>query len=1216
MQGGNSVELRYNNKNIITQSFNNKKMAKEKKFITCDGNEAAAHVSYMFSEVAAIYPITPSSPMAEHVDDWAARGRKNLWGQEVSVQEMQSEGGAAGAVHGSLQSGALTTTFTASQGLLLMIPNMYKIAGELLPCVFNVSARTLASHALSIFGDHQDVMACRQTGFAMFCSGSVQEVMDLSAVTYLSALKTSVPFINFFDGFRTSHEYHKVELMDENDIRPLLDMEDVKRFRDRAMSPERPVTRGTAENPETFFTHREASNKYYDGVAEVVEHYLGEIAKITGREHHLFDYYGAEDAENIIILMGSATEAAKEAIDYLVKQGKKVGMVAVHLFRPFSVKHLFAAVPKTVKRVAVLDRTKEPGAEGEPLYLDIKTAFYDADIKPLIVGGRYGLGSADITPSHIISVYNNLELPEPKNHFTVGIVDDVTFTSLPEVEEIPLGGEHTFEAKFYGLGADGTVGANKNSVKIIGDNTDKYCQAYFSYDSKKSGGFTCSHLRFGDDKIRSTYQVKTPNFVACHVQAYLNMYDVTRGLRKNGTFLLNTIFDGKELIDFIPNKVKRYFAKNNITVYYINATKIAQEIGLGNRTNTILQSAFFRITEVIPLELAIEQMKAFIVKSYSKKGQDVVDLNYAAVDRGGEYKQLEIDPAWANLTDNNNDTDDAPAFIKEVCRPMNAQAGDLLKVSDFVNHGTVDGTWHSGTAAYEKRGIAAFVPSWNAENCIQCNKCSYVCPHAVIRPFVLDEQEKAGFDDTTISVIAPKELKGMEFRIQVSELDCTGCSNCADVCPGKKGEKALTMKPFNAASKETEHNSAQWQYLTKQVKSKQKLVNTRMNVKNSQFAQPLFEFSGACAGCGETPYVKLVSQLFGDREMVANATGCSSIYSASVPSTPYTTNAEGQGPAFNNSLFEDFCEFGLGMALGNKKMRSRIKFLLSQQVEDDHVPAEFKAAAQEWIENMNDAEASKVASAKLKPLIAEGAKAGCPVCKELQILDHYLVKRSQWIIGGDGASYDIGYGGLDHVIASGEDVNILVLDTEVYSNTGGQSSKSTPLGAIAQFAAKGKRVRKKDLGLMATTYGYVYVAQVAMGADNAQTFKAIKEAEAYPGPSLIIAYSPCINHGLKVKGGMGRSQAQEARAVESGYWHLWRYNPLLAEEGKNPFSLDSKAPQWDKFQEFLASEVRFLSVKKAYPAEADQLFKACEDMAKLRYQSYIRKSKEDWSEEV
>lgn len=1191
-------------------------MAKVKKFITCDGNEAAAHVSYMFSEVAAIYPITPSSPMAEHVDDWSAKGRKNLWGQEVSVQEMQSEGGAAGAVHGSLQSGALTTTFTASQGLLLMIPNMYKIAGELLPCVFNVTARTLASHALSIFGDHQDVMACRQTGFAMFCSGSVQEVMDLSAVSYLSALRSSVPFINFFDGFRTSHEYQKVELMDQEEIRPLLDMNDVKRFRDRAMSPERPVTRGTAENPETFFTHREASNKYYNSVPEIVEHFLGEISKITGREHHLFDYYGAEDAENIIILMGSATEAAKEAIDYLLKQGKKVGMVAVHLFRPFSNKHLFAAVPKTVKRISVLDRTKEPGAEGEPLYLDIKSAFYDADIKPLIVGGRYGLGSADITPSHIISVYNNLELPEPKNHFTVGIVDDVTFTSLPEVEEIPLGGENTFEAKFYGLGADGTVGANKNSVKIIGDNTDKYCQAYFSYDSKKSGGFTCSHLRFGDERIRSTYQVKTPNFVACHVQAYLNMYDVTRGLRKNGTFLLNTIFEGEELVKFIPNKVKRYFAKNNITVYYINATKIAQEIGLGKRTNTILQSAFFRITKVIPLDLAIEQMKEFIVKSYGRKGQDVVDLNYAAVDRGGEYNILEVDPSWANLPDDEKENDDAPAFVKELCRPMNAQAGDLLKVSDFVNHGTADGTWQTGTAAYEKRGVAAFVPVWNSENCIQCNKCSYVCPHAVIRPFVLNEQEKAGFDDVTINVMAPKELKGMQFRIQVSDLDCTGCNNCVDVCPGKRGEKALALKPFNAASEETKHNAAQWQYLTKQVKSKQDLVNIQMNVKNSQFAQPLFEFSGACAGCGETPYVKLVSQLFGDREMISNATGCSSIYSASVPSTPYTTNERGQGPAFNNSLFEDFCEFGLGMALGNKKMRGRVKFLLTQQASDEHVPAEFKEAAKEWIESMDDAEASKKASDKLKPFIEEGAKAGCPVCKELKVLDHYLVKRSQWIIGGDGASYDIGYGGLDHVIASGEDVNILVLDTEVYSNTGGQSSKATPLGAIAQFAAKGKRVRKKDLGLMATTYGYVYVAQVAMGADNAQTLKAIKEAEAYHGPSLIIAYSPCINHGLKIKGGMGRSQAQEGRAVEAGYWHLWRYNPMLAEEGKNPFSLDSKAPHWEKFQDYLASEVRFLSVKKAYPTEADELFKACEDMAKLRYQSYVRKTKEDWSEQL
>ena len=1191
-------------------------MAKEKKFITCDGNEAAAHVSYMFSEVAAIYPITPSSPMAEHVDEWSARGRKNLWGQTVSVQEMQSEGGAAGAVHGSLQSGALTTTFTASQGLLLMIPNMYKIAGELLPCVFNVSARTLASHALCIFGDHQDVMACRQTGFAMFCSGSVQEVMDLSAVPHLASLKTSVPFINFFDGFRTSHEYHKIECLDQEDIRPLVDEEDVKRFRDRAMTPERPVVRGTAENPETFFTHREASNSAYENVAEVVEHYLGEISKITGREYHLFDYYGAKDAENIIILMGSATEAAREAIDYLMSQGKKVGMIAVHLYRPFSVKHLLAAVPKSVKRIAVLDRTKEPGAEGEPLYLDVKSAFYDVENKPLIVGGRYGLGSSDTTPAKIIAVYDNLELPEPKNHFTVGIVDDVTFTSLPEVEEIPLGGESTYEAKFYGLGADGTVGANKNSVKIIGDNTNKYCQAYFSYDSKKSGGFTCSHLRFGDNPIRSTYQVNTPNFVACHVQAYLNMYDVTRGLRKNGTFLLNTIFDGEELVHFIPNKVKRYFAKNNISVYYINATKIAQEIGLGNRTNTILQSAFFRITEVIPLDLAVDQMKKFIVKSYSKKGQDVVDKNFAAVDRGNEYKQLTVDPAWANLSDDDAKVDDAPAFVKELVRPMNAQAGDLLKVSDFVNHGTVDGTWSVGTAAFDKRGVATFVPKWDAENCIQCNKCSYVCPHACIRPFVLDETEKANFNEETLDVIAPKQLKGMQFRIEVSVLDCTGCSNCADVCPGKKGNKALSMTQFVAGEEEANHRAANWNYLVKNVKSKQNLVDIKSNAKNSQFAQPLFEFSGACAGCGETPYVKLVSQLFGDREMIANATGCSSIYSASVPSTPYTTNEEGHGPAFNNSLFEDFCEFGMGMAMGNKKMRERIAVLLNESMANDHTPAEFKEAAQEWLDNMNDADASKVAAAKLKPLIAAGAEKGCPVCAELKTLDHYLVKRSQWIIGGDGASYDIGYGGLDHVIASGEDVNILVLDTEVYSNTGGQSSKATPLGAIAQFAAKGKRIRKKDLGLMATTYGYVYVAQIAMGADNAQTLKAIREAEAYPGPSLIIAYSPCINHGLKVKGGMGRSQAQEANAVACGYWQLWRYNPLLAEEGKNPFSLDSKEPEWDKFQDFLHSEVRFLSVLKAYPNEGEELFKACEDMAKLRYKSYVRKTQEDWSEEA
>ena len=1190
-------------------------MAKEKKFITCDGNEAAAHVSYMFSEVAAIYPITPSSPMAEHVDEWAARGRKNLWGQTVSVQEMQSEGGAAGALHGSLQAGALTTTFTASQGLLLMIPNMYKIAGEMLPCVFDVSARTLASHSLCIFGDHQDVMACRQTGFAMFCSGSVQEVMDLTAVPHLATLKTGIPFVNFFDGFRTSHEYHKIEVMEQDDVAKLVDPADVKRFRDRALSPERPMTRGTAENPETFFTHREACNAAYDQVPEVVEHYLGEISKITGREYHLFSYYGAEDADRIIILMGSATEAAREAIDYLNGQGQKVGMISVHLYRPFSVKHLLAAVPKTVKRIAVLDRTKEPGAEGEPLYLDVKSAFYDVEDKPVIVGGRYGLGSADTTPAKIIAVYNNLALPEPKNHFTVGIVDDVTFTSLPEVEEMALGGAGMFQAKFYGLGADGTVGANKNSVKIIGDSTDKYCQAYFSYDSKKSGGFTCSHLRFGDTPIRSTYLVTTPNFVACHVQAYLHMYDVTRGLQKNGTFLLNTIFDGDELVKFIPNKVKRVFAQNNITVYYINATKIAQEIGLGNRTNTILQSAFFRITGVIPVDLAVEQMKKFIVKSYGKKGEDVVNMNYAAVDRGGEYKQLAVDPAWANLADDEEKVDNAPAFIKELVRPINAQAGDLLKVSDFVKHNTVDGSWQNGTAAFEKRGVEAFVPEWTVDNCIQCNKCAFVCPHAAIRPFVLTDEELAGIPElTTQEIKAPKNLKGMHFRIETSVLDCLGCGNCADVCPGNpKTGKALKMVPFNPDAEEMKKEAANWEYLVKNVKTKQDLVDIKQSPKNSQFATPLFEFSGACSGCGETPYVKLISQLFGDREMIANATGCSSIYSASIPSTPYTMNEKGQGPAFDNSLFEDFCEFGMGMVLGNKKMKERVVMLLNEATADEKCPEEFKALAAEWIEKKDDAEESKRLAALLKPFIKGGAEAGCPHCTELQTLEHYLIKRSQWIIGGDGASYDIGYGGLDHVIASGEDVNLLVLDTEVYSNTGGQASKATPLGAIAQFAAQGKRIRKKDLGLIATTYGYVYVAQVAMGADTAQCLKAIREAEAYPGPSLVIAYAPCINHGLKAKGGMGKSQAEEAKAVECGYWHLWRYNPQLAEEGKNPFSLDSKEPQWEKFRDFLLGEVRYLSVQKAYPNEAEELFSEAQRMAQLRYQSYVRKSQENWA---
>ena len=1193
-------------------------MENNKKYVTLDGNTAAAQVSYMFSEVAAIYPITPSSPMAEHVDDWAAQGKKNFFGQPLTLQEMESEAGAAGAVHGSLQAGALTTTYTASQGLLLMIPNMYKIAGELLPCVFNVAARAVATHALSIYGDHSDVMAARQTGFAMFCSGSVQEVMDLSSVPYLSTLRTRVPFINFFDGFRTSHEYQKVEQIDMEQIRPLIDRDALKQFRDRAMSPERPTTRGTAENPETFFTHREASNSYYGRVPEVVEHYLGEINRITGRDYHLFNYYGDPEAEQIIVLMGSATEAAREAIDFLMKQGRKVGMISVHLFRPFFINAIREAAPKTVKRISVLDRTKEPGAEGEPLYLDVLSAFYNDPRRPLIVGGRYGLGSSDTTPSMIVSVFDNLAQNEPKNHFTVGITDDVTFTSLPEVEETPMGAKDVFEAKFFGIGADGTVGANKNSVQIIGNNTDKYCQAYFSYDSRKSGGFTCSHLRFSDQPIHSTYLVNTPNFVACHVQAYLSMYDITKGLQDNGTFLLNTVFDGAELEAFIPNKVKRYFAQHHITVYYINATKIGQEIGLGNRTNTILQSTFFRIAKVIPLDLAVEQMKAFIVKSYSKMGQDVIDKNFAAIDRGGEYKRLTVDPNWAALPDNAEVDDDEPAYLSQVVRPAGAQERGLLRVSDFVNNDMADGTWKVGVAAFDKRGVASFVPTWTPENCIQCAKCSYACPHGCIRPFVLNDEEMAGFSEPTIDVNVPKQLKGLQWRIEVSVLDCTGCGNCADVCPGKKGNKALTMTHFASGTEESEHRAANWDYLVKNVKSKQDQVDITSNAKFSQFATPLFEYSGACAGCGETPYVKLISQLYGDREMIANATGCSSIYSASAPSTAYTCNEKGQGPAFNNSLFEDFSEFGLGMHLANAKMRDRIVLLLRQKMKLPGTSDAFREAARQWIEGKDDAKASKEAAAVLKPLITKEAKAGCEVCEELKTLDHYLVKRSQWIIGGDGASYDIGFGGLDHVLSTGQDINVLVLDTEVYSNTGGQSSKSTPLGAIAQFAASGKRIRKKDLGLMETTYGYVYVAQVAMGADNAQTLKAIREAEAYPGPSLVIAYSPCIEHGIKgtskLKRSMGTSQREEQLAVECGYWHLWRFDPRRIEQGQNPFQMDSKVPNWDNFREFLLGEVRYSSVAKAYPAQAEELFSEAERMAKVRYQSYLRKASEEWAQ--
>ena len=1177
-------------------------MAKEKKFITCDGNYAASYISYMFSEVACIYPITPSSTMAEVVDEWAANGRKNIFGQPVRLAEMQSEGGAAGAVHGALQSGSLTTTYTASQGLLLMIPNMYKIAGELLPTVFHVSARTLASHALSIFGDHSDVYACRQTGFAMLASGSVQEVMDLSGVAHLSSIKGRVPFINFFDGFRTSHEVQKIESVKQDDLVDLLDMKALQAFRDRALNPEHPVTRGTAQNPDIFFQAREAGNKFYDAIPDMVEAYMNGITKITGREYHPFTYYGAMDAENIVVAMGSVTETIRETIDYLNAQGKKLGLISVHLYRPFSMKYLFNVLPSTVKRISVLDRTKEPGANGEPLYLDIRDAFYNRNNAPLIVGGRYGLGSKDVTPSQIIAVYRNLEMKEPKNNFTIGIEDDVTFHSLPLIPEVKVSSSDIYEAKFYGLGSDGTVGANKNSIKIIGTATDKYCQAYFAYDSKKSGGFTASHLRFGDSQIRSTYLITTPDFVACHVQAYIHLYDVLKGLKKGGSFLLSTIWEEQEVKLRLPDSMKKYLAENEINFYIINGTKLAVDLGLGNRSNTIMQSAFFKITNVIPYELAQDQMKKAIVKSYGMKGETIVKMNFAAVDAGGNNVQkIEVPAEWAKISVTSEDeSGNRPKFIKNVVDVINAQRGDSLPVSTFT--GIEDGTFMAGTTAFEKRGIAVEVPEWIPENCIQCNQCSYVCPHAAIRPFLINEKELAALPEGTATIKTNgKQFAGIQFRIQVAPLDCTGCSNCSDVCPSK--EKALVMKPFESQNAEIKR----WDHFAANVSYKDKLVEKDKTVKNSQFAQPLFEFSGACAGCGETPYIKLITQLFGERMMVANATGCSSIYGGSAPSTTYCANNEsGKGPAWANSLFEDNAEYGFGMSEGVSASRDRIKSIMTLAIEAGVSETE-KAAFDEWIEGRDNAAASEEATKKVLDAVKGNNK---KYAQEILSLSQYLIKKSIWIFGGDGWAYDIGYGGLDHVMASGKDINILVLDTEVYSNTGGQASKSTPVGAVAKFAASGKRIRKKDLGAIAMTYGYVYVAQVAMGANQAQYLKTLREAEAYPGPSIVIAYSPCIAHGLS---SMGRTQEEEKLAVECGYWHLFRFNPILENEGKNPFQLDSKEPDWSKFQGYLNSEVRYSSLRKSFPAEADELFKAAEENAKWRYRSYQRMASMSWA---
>jgi len=1179
----------------------------KRKMKTMDGNTAAAYVSYAFTDVAAIYPITPSSPMAELVDEWAALGKKNIFGQPVRVVQMQSEGGAAGTLHGSLQAGALSSTYTASQGLLLKIPNMYKIAGELLPAVFHVTARSLASNALSIFGDHQDVMATRQTGFALLASTNVQEAMDLGAVAHLSAIRSRIPFLHFFDGFRTSHEVQKIEVLEYDELAGLIDVEAVKAFRNRALSPNHPVIRGTTQNPDIYFQTRESVNKFYEPLPNIVEAYMQEINQLTGRNYQLFNYYGAADADRVIIAMGSACDAIRETIDYLNLNGEKVGLVDVHLYRPFAIEHFLAAIPASVKKIAVLDRTKEPGAAGDPLYLDVRNAFYGRMEMPIIVGGRYGLGSKDFTPAHIAAVFENLKLENSRNGFTVSIVDDVTFNSLPEYEkDIDTTPKGTTCCKFWGLGADGTVGANKSAIKIIGDRTDMYAQAYFAYDAKKSGGITVSHLRFGRSPIRSSYLINKADFVACHNQSYVNKYNVLKGLKPGGKFLLNCEWDPNELEANLPGFMKRFIAQNAIQFYIIDAVKIASDIGLGGRINMIMQSAFFKIVEIIPISDAIGYLKESLTKDYSKQGQKVIEMNYEAVDQGMKaLVKIDVPEAWKTAEDKETEIqhvacacssdithENLLAFVNEVVVPMNRQEGDNLPVSMF--NGREDGTFPSGTTAYEKRGVAVEVPKWLPERCIQCNQCAFVCPHAVIRPVLIDTTEMSAAPEG-FAVKSATGYPELQFHLAVSPLDCTGCGNCFETCPAKG--KALEMKPLASHLPQGEK---WWEFVTsisaKPIEAKQKLT-----IKGSQFAQPLLEFSGACGGCGETPYAKLITQLVGDRMMISNAAGCSTVWGASAPSMSYTVNAAGCGPAWGFSLFEDNAEYGFGMHIGVTQLRRMLKCKIEESLTIEREP-QLREAMADWLSHMDEGEGTRERSNRLISVLKE-IKGNDTLLNEIYEHRDYLVKRSQWIFGGDGWAYDIGYGGLDHVLASGEDINVLVFDTEVYSNTGGQSSKATPTAAVAQFSSSGKKTRKKDLGVMAMSYGYVYVAQIAMGADQKQTLKAISEAEKYPGPSLIIAYAPCVNHGIQ--GGMRYSQLQTKKAVEAGYWSMYRYNPQLKEQGINPFTLDSKEPT-ASFQDFLKSEVRYSSLARQFPDTAQALFAKAEKDARDRLETYKR----------